>query len=212
MNARNERADEASLGVTRDWDQCGDEFDDEDEYYDDEYEEDDDYDLRMRPEWLHPDCRNVCSALELGTCCMYPDNPLVRVAVDLADSVGRTVGGLGDVDCVRAGAELGRQFRLIPGLLAQIHAILPRLNKTAVSQLLCPVGRLGAALAQVCGGDCPWGCGNPAVPDRRAEFDPMIELVAECSTAIRVALGRHRRGEAPIVVTPRSAEGQGRER
>ncbi|MGH3215495.1 MAG: hypothetical protein ACRDL9_13065, partial [Trebonia sp.] len=46
----------------------------------------------LRPQWLHPDCRNACAALELGTCCKYPDNPLVRVAVDLAESVDRTLG------------------------------------------------------------------------------------------------------------------------
>jgi hypothetical protein len=142
----------------------------------------------LRPEWLHPGCRNVCFALEVGTCCKYPDNPLVRVAVDLAESVDVLIGRL-DGDCAETGTELARTLWLIPGLLAQVHAILPRLNKSALTQLLCPVGRLASALHQVCGGGCPWGCGDPAVPDRRAEFVPLTELVGECSAAVRTRLG-----------------------
>ena len=57
----------------------------------------------LRPQWLHPDCRNACAALELGTCCKYPDNPLVRVAVDLAESVDRTLGRFGAVGAVIPG-------------------------------------------------------------------------------------------------------------
>lgn len=144
---------------------------------------------RLRPEWLHPDCRNVRSALELGTCCKYPDNPLVRVAVDLAESVDALAGRLGG-DCPGTGAELARTLRLIPGLLAQIHAISPRLSSSALTQLLCPVGRLAGVLSQVCGGGCPWACGSPAMPDRRAEFAPLIELTAECSAVVRTGLGR----------------------
>src|SRR5271169_5758241 len=70
----------------------------------------------LRPPWLHPDCRNACAALELGTCCKYPDNPLVRVAVDLAESVDRTLGRFGAVDadgggdCAGPAAELARLF------------------------------------------------------------------------------------------------------
>jgi hypothetical protein len=195
------------------WDDecCDDEDSDEeqeglysfgDDFFDDD---DDDFDGQFRPDWLHPDCRNVCSALNLGTCCLYPDNPLVRIAVDLAESVARTVNRLADVGCDTAALELARWFRLVPGLLAQIHAILPRLNQTALSQLLCPVGTLASALDQSCGNGCPWGCDNPAKPDRRAEFEPLIELVAECSTAIRTRLGwMGGPGRTPIVVRPRS--------
>jgi hypothetical protein len=188
--------------------------DTDDEFYDDEDcffgndKEDDDW--MPRPEWLHPGCRSVREALDLGTCCMYPDNPLVRVAGDLADSADRAVGRLGEVGCAEAGAELARCFRMIPGLLAQIHAVLPRLNQTARAQLLCPVGTLASALDQACGDGCPWGCGDPAVPDRREAFRPLIELVAECSVAIRTALGVTRRGQAPIPVTPRRGQGPGR--
>ncbi|MBO0805953.1 MAG: hypothetical protein J2P25_23140, partial [Nocardiopsaceae bacterium] len=116
-----------------------DEFREED---DDEGWDDDEEDWLPRPEWLHPECRSVCSALELGTCCKYPDNPLVQVAVDLAGSAEAAVGRIGEVSCERAGAELAHCFRLIPGLLAQVHAILPRLNQVALAQLLCPVGAL----------------------------------------------------------------------
>jgi hypothetical protein len=156
----------------------------------------------LRPPWLHPDCRNACTALELGTCCKYPDNPLVRVAVDLADSVDRTLRGFGTVDAVIPGgtngdcagdcagpaAELARLFSAVPGLLAQVHAILPRLNATAIAQLLCPVGRLAGALDQACAYGCPWACRDPEVPDRRAGLEPLRPLLAESAHAIRAAL------------------------
>lgn len=186
----------------------GDELaeDDDDGFFDDDdgfFDEDDDgaEDWLPRPEWLHPDCRSVCSALELGTCCKYPDNPLVRVAVELADAVERAMGRLEDGGCAEAGAELAKCFWTVPGLLAQIHAVLPRLNRTARAQLLCPVGALAGALDATCGDGCPWGCEEPAAPDLRGSFRVMIELVAECSTAIRTTLGGP--GRDPVVVRPR---------
>jgi hypothetical protein len=151
----------------------------------------------LRPRWLHPDCRNACAALELGTCCKYPDNPLVRVAVDLAESVDRTLRGFdampadGAGDCAGPAAELARLFSAVPGLLAQVHAILPRLNATAIAQLLCPVGRLAGALDQACAYGCPWACRDPGVPDRRgrrAGLEPLRPLLAESAQAIRAAL------------------------
>lgn len=154
-----------------------------------------------RPEWLHPDCRNVCSALELGTCCKYPDNPLVRVAVELADATERVIGRLGEVSCARSGAELAGRFQQIPGLLAQVHALLPRLSQTARAQLLCPVGALAGALDAACGDGCPWACDDPAAEDPRAHFRVMIELVAECSAAIRTSLDGP--GRDPVMVRPR---------
>lgn len=144
----------------------------------------------LRPQWLHPDCRNACAALELGTCCKYPDNPLVRVAADLAESVDRTLGEFGAVagDCAGPAAELARLFSAVPGLLAQVHAILPRLNATAIAQLLCPVGRLAGALDQACAYGCPWACRDPGVPDRRPGLEPLRPLLAESAHAIRAAL------------------------
>jgi len=183
---------------------------DDEEYLFDDDEEDETYDIQdeiawlLRPRWLHPDCRDVCNALELGTCCKYPDNPLVRVAVDLAGSVEGTLGrfsegagvSAGDAagdgvggGCAGTAAELARLFRSVPGLLAQVHAILPRLNQTAVAQLLCPVGSLAGALEAACSYGCPWACHDPGVPDRRAELEPLRPLLAECSAAIRTALG-----------------------
>jgi hypothetical protein len=184
-------------------DQSTGEPDDEDdgEYLFGVDEEDDTCDIQdeiawlLRPRWLHPDCRDVCNALELGTCCKYPDNPLVRVAVDLAGSIEGTLGRFGvtagDGAGITAGtaSELARLFRSVPGLLAQVHAILPRLNQTAVAQLLCPVGSLAGALEQACGYGCPWACHDPGVPDRRAELEPLRQLLAECSAAIRTTLG-----------------------
>jgi hypothetical protein len=167
----------------------------------DDLDEEDRYDIQeeiawlLWPRWLHPDCSNVCTALELGTCCKYPDNPLVRVAVELADSVARTLGrfaaagGVGEdsADCAGTAAELGRLLAAVPGLLAQVHAILPRLNATAVAQLLCPVDRLSGAVEQAC------ACHDPGVPGRRAEFEPLLSLLGDCSNAIRAALGWRRR-------------------
>jgi hypothetical protein len=160
-------------------------FDDAD-FFDDDYGEKDRY---QRPAWLHEDCANACLALELGTCCKYPDNPLVQCAVELADSVDRTLRRIEGGDCARTAAELARQLTYIPGLLTQIHAILPRLNRTAVSQFLCPVGRLRGALDQACAYGCPWACGDPDVPDRRSEFAQLRTTLAKCSEEIRTALG-----------------------
>jgi hypothetical protein len=170
---------------------------------DDEFGDEDTDDIEdeiawlLRPQWLHPDCRNACAALELGTCCKYPDNPLVRVAVDLAESVDRTLGRFGAAcadgagDCAGPAAELARLFSAVPGLLAQVHAILPRLNATAIAQLLCPVGRLAGALDQACAYGCPWACRDREVPDRRgrrAGLEPLRPLLAESAHALRAAL------------------------
>ena len=125
---------------------AADELDDEYFLGEDGDEEDDDW---PRPSWLHPDCLNRCFALEVGTCCKNPDNRLVGVAVDLADLVDLSLRRLEHVECEGPDAELAYRLKLIPGLLAQIHAILPRLNPTAVAQLLCPVGRLANAIDRV---------------------------------------------------------------
>lgn len=179
--------------------------DDDEDWFprNDEFAEDDEEAWLPRPEWLHPECRSVCAALDLGTCCKYPDNPLVRVATDLAGSADRAAGRLGGDGCAESGAELARWFRMIPGLLAQIHAVLPRLNQTARAQLLCPVGTLTSALEAACGDGCPWGCAHSGARDRREDFSPMIELVAECSAAIRTALGPARASREPVPVVSR---------
>jgi len=167
-----------------------DALDDDDDYIFDGEKDGDTRASRRRPSWLHADCLNVCTALELGTCCKYPDNPLVKCAVELADSVDRTLRRFEGGDCSLAAAELTRQLGCVPGLLAQIHAILPRLNRRAVAQFLCPVGRLRVAVDQVRSYGCPWTCECPEVPDRRAESDPLVPLLAESSAAIRAVLGR----------------------
>src|SRR3974377_1615450 len=68
-------------------DEPGDDEGDEDEEV--FYFEDEEDDWRLRPEWLHADCVDPCAALDLGTCCKYPVSPLVRRALELADSADR---------------------------------------------------------------------------------------------------------------------------
>jgi hypothetical protein len=171
------------------FDEEDDEEDDEQEEEEEEEEEDDEW---ARPEWLHPDCVNPCLALDLGTCCKDPANPVVRRAVELADAVDRMLGRPDNGECVRDAATLARLLESIPALLAQVHAVLPGGNATAVARLLCPVGRLTAALDQVCLAGCPWACGDPDVPDRRAEFEPLRSLLADCSAALRARVGGQR--------------------
>jgi hypothetical protein len=170
------------LGDGADQDETDYEFDNE-FYIDDE--EDDEW---PRPEWLHPDCVNPCLALDLGTCCKGPANPVVRRAVELADAVDRMLGP-DNGECVRDAAELARLLESVPALLAQVHAVLPGMEATTVARLLCPVGRLAAALDQVCLAGCPWACGDPDVPDRRAEFEPLRSLLGDCSAALWARVG-----------------------
>ena len=117
-----------------------------------------DDDWRLRPEWLHPDCVNTCTALELRTCCKYPVSPLVRRAVELADCANRI--------------SQERLLTLVPGLLAQVHAVLPGIDRTAAAQLTCPVGRLAEA----------------AEFGPRAEFEPLLPLLEACAHALWAAL------------------------
>jgi hypothetical protein len=161
---------------------------------DDEFRFDDDEDgWRLRPQWLHADCVDPCTALDLGTCCKYPADPVVSRAVGIADSVDRALGALGRGDeCAAAAGELARLLTSVPGLLAQIHAILPGASRTSAAQLTCPVGRLGGAADLVCLHDCPWGCEDPDVPDRRAEFEPLRPLLEACSEAVWEAVARPR--------------------
>ena len=144
---------------------------------------------RLARPWLHPDCLDVCFALEVGTCCKNPDNRLVGVAVDLADLVDLSFGRLGNVECEGPDAELAYRLKLIPGLLAQIHAILPRLNPTAVAQLLCPVGRLANATDRVCATSCPCACEDADMPRRRPEYAHLAPLLSDCLVALRGRLG-----------------------
>jgi hypothetical protein len=160
-----------------------DEFDDEEDEF---YPDDDEW---PRPDWLHPDCVNPCLALDLGTCCKNPANPVTRRAAELADAVDRTLGRFGHGECARAAAALARLLGSVPGLLAQVHAVLPDMNTTEAARLLCPVGRLTTALDQVCRAGCPWACEDPDVPDRRAEFEPLRSLLGKCAADLRIRLG-----------------------
>jgi hypothetical protein len=163
-----------------------------DEVFDDEYfpgADDGEEDQWPRPQWLPASCRNVGFALEVATCCKNPDNPLVGCAVDLADLVDLALDRLVGSDCESPAAELAYRFKLIPGLLAQIHAILPRLNPTSLAQLICPIGRLANAVEQACVHGCPWACDVCGVPDRRAEFSQLGPLLSDCLGGLRDRLG-----------------------
>jgi hypothetical protein len=142
-----------------------------------------------RPQWLPADCQNAGFALEVGTCCKNPDNRLVGVAVDLADLVDLALGRLTGADCEPPAAELAYRLKLIPGLLAQIHAILPRLNPSSLAQLICPVGRLAIAVDQACLYGCPWACGDCDITDRRPEFAQLGPLLSDCLSSLRDRLG-----------------------
>jgi hypothetical protein len=150
-------------------DEPGDEEGDEDE--DDFYFDDEEDDWLLRPEWLHADCVDPCAALDLGTCCKYPVSPLVRRALELADSLDQVLGEAGPGAC-----DLTGLLRSVPGLLAQVHAVLPSLDRTSAAQLTCPVGRLASSL-------------GPGVPLQRAESEALRPLVEACSDALWARLG-----------------------
>ena len=165
------------------------EFDDgfDDEFFlDDEDGEEVDW---PQPEWLHSDCLNAGFALEVGTCCKNPDNRLVGVAVDLADLVDLALSRLRNVDCGTPAAELGYRLKLIPGLLAQIHAIAPRLNPSAVAQLSARSAAWPTRSTRCARYGCPWACGDPDVPDRRPEFGQLGPLLSDCLSTLRDRLG-----------------------
>lgn len=154
-------------------DEPGDDEGDENEdvfYFDDEED-----DWRLRPEWLHADCVDPCAALDLGTCCKYPVGPLVRRALELADSVDRVLREAGP-----GAGDLTRLLRSVPGLLAQVHAVLPSLDRTSAAQLTCPVGRLAGSL-------------GPGGPRHGAESEALGPLVEACSDALWATLRSHRR-------------------
>jgi hypothetical protein len=172
MRAAGELAD-ADLIDDEPGDDEGDDEGDEDE--DDFYFDDEDDDWRLRPEWLHADCVDVCTALDLGTCCKYPVSPLVRRALELADSADRVLGEAGP-----GAGDPAHLLRSVPGLLAQVHAVLPILDRTSAAQLTCPLGRLASSL-------------GPGGPRQRPESEALRPLVEACSDALWAALRSHRR-------------------
>jgi hypothetical protein len=173
MRATGELADADLIDDEPGDDEPGDDEGDENEdvfYFDDEED-----DWRLRPEWLHADCVDPCAALDLGTCCKYPVSPLVRRALELADSVDRVLREAGP-----GAGDLTRLLRSVPGLLAQVHAVLPSLDRTSAAQLTCPVGRLASSL-------------GPGGPRHEAESEALGPLVEACSDALWATLRSHRR-------------------
>jgi hypothetical protein len=132
---------------------------------------------------------NPCTALDLQMCCTYPAQPIVQRAMEVADTVDQAVRGSGRDECAPLAAELASLIRPVPGLLAQIHAVLPTAGKATAAQLLCPVGRLAGALDQLCTDDCRSACADPVHPGQRPEFAAIRPLLADCSAALRTALG-----------------------
>jgi hypothetical protein len=136
------------------------------------------------------DDEDDCIARCLETCCRLSAEPLVRCAVNVADSVDRTMCRAGDGPCAAVAAELTRLLAVVSGLLAQVHAVVSGIGRTNALRLLCPLGRLSAALNQFRLRGCPRTCGHAAgVPDRRAELEPLGGLLQECAAAIQTAVG-----------------------
>ena len=180
MRAAGELADADLIDDEPD-DDADDDADDDDEEEDEDvfYFDDEEDDWRLRPQWLHADCVDPCAALDLGTCCKYPVSPLVRRALELADSLDRVLREAGREAGPGAG-DLMRLLRSVPGLLAQIHAVLPSLDRTSAAQLTCPVGRLASFL----------GPGGPRDGARSEALRPLVEA---CSDALWAALRSRRR-------------------
>ncbi len=177
----------------------GIEFDYDDE--DDDYFYDGRYGYRgLRPEWMHPDCADPCAALEQGTCCKYPADVLVRRALDLAEAVDRAHRAFDydEGDCVPTARELARLFESVPGLVAQIMAVLPSVDKTVGAQLLCPIGRLNLVSLELAGrSGCPWACTEHGAPDRRPALAPLVSLLEECDEALWAAILPRPRRQTP---------------
>jgi len=173
MRAAGELGGDAGEDGAEDDDPGDDEFYFDDDDDDDDDDEDDDW--RLRPEWLHADCVDPCQALDLGTCCKYPVSPLVRRAGELADSAARTLDSR-DRDSASSARDLARLLRSLPRLLAQIHAVLPGLDRTCAAQLTCPVGRLAGAVGQACQDGTA-----------RADAEPLRPLLEACSDALWAA-------------------------
>lgn len=126
-------------------------FSDVDDYHgrhryldDDDDECDCDY---CSPQWLHPQCVHPCLAIDLGTCCMYPESELVREVTDAA----RTAAAIGDEimtgeDPEDAAARLEEALVPVPGLLDRIMAVLPGLHPVEAYQFICPVERMLGAI------------------------------------------------------------------
>jgi hypothetical protein len=168
--------------------ELADENGDDDDYfgYDDEEDERD----WSPPEWLHPDCLNACLAMETGTCCKIPADPLVKKVADLADDVDRVRPRPGGLECTGPARELELALAGLSELLVEVVAALPGAGRTAVKQFLCPLGRLASALDEACDyGGCPWACGDPDVPDRRAQIAPIRYQIRECSRVVGSTLG-----------------------
>ncbi len=172
------------------------EFDDDDEAFldDDDYYDDQYGDRMPRPEWMHPECADPCAAMDHGTCCKYPADALVRRAIDQAEAVERALcafdaGERGDGECARTAGDLARLFDSVPGLVAEIRAALPAMDRTVAAQLLCPVGRLLLLSLELAGRNgCPWACGEHGAADRRPLLAPLIPLLEGCDEALWAAV------------------------
>ena len=152
----------------------------------------------LRPQWLHPDCRNACAALELGTCCKYPDNPLVRVAVDLAESVDRIrSAGSALRGRRRRGRLRGTGRRARPAVQRRPRPARAGARDTAQAErdrnraAAVPGGQAGGRAGPGVRVRLPVGVPRsrgPRPAGARAGLEPLRPLLAESAHAIRAAL------------------------
>lgn len=180
------------------------EFDEDDDLFD---ADDNDYIYNTtsgywqpRPVWMHPECVDPSVAMEHGTCCKYPEDALVTRALDLAESVERTLSGFdrGNGDCAQTARELVRLLESLPALIREIHATLPASDPVAAAQLLCPVGRLILLVIELSGrSGCPLACSDHGAPDRRAAIAPLVPMLEACDEALwAIVLPRPRRRQS----------------
>jgi hypothetical protein len=172
-------------------------LDDDDEDLDEDEDEDlddeeDDF-MRWSPKWLHRDCASVCLALELGTCCMFPASTLIADLAGLACEMKNAAGEVefwNDPD--PALDELVRQASRAPALFGRVPADLAGLGRNQLFQLICPVGQIAGALAEV----CIYGFDEESMPEiaqRRPMLMPVHQLAEELGNrlwaAVRARLG-----------------------
>lgn len=150
------------------------------------------------PPWLSDRCEDRYSALDAGECCRDSGNPVIRLALSVADRGQDMLAALhgGHRECAATAAGLAPLVDAAPRLVAAIGAALPgpaRGDRALTVQLGCALDRLGLLAGRLAAGRrCPWRCGRHGRPDLGAALAPLRAQIDECSGAIWDAL--HPRG------------------